>query len=1550
MSVAKLSAGDGFSYYLRVIATHDANERGRQPLADYYSERGESPGVWLGSGLRSLGITAGEQVRESQMRALIGEGLHPDADAIIDEAIATQIGLGAKRKDAIRYAHAQARLGAPFSRYTFAEGSYRHQVAEAFAAWNAEHGFGEDQLVPVEVRQQIRTDTARRMFATEHGRVPDNDRELSSWIAVSSRPVRTAVAAYDLTFSPVKSVSALWAVASREVAEAIEAAHHAAIADALVYLESHATYTRIGRHSVRQVEVEGLIATAFDHRDSRAGDPDLHTHVVISNKVRRLDGQWGALDGRMIYRHNVAASELYNTRLEHHLEQGLGLVFADRATAAGKRPIREIVGVDERLLAVWSKRRAAITAATGELARQFAADHGREPTPMELLDLAQQATLSTRRGKLPARSRAEQRTAWRADAVGVLGDEAAVEAMVERVLSQALPGRGAIVIGEVARAAVEVVAQSRATWQHHHIRAEVERQLRGAVAPGEWAGLVEQIIDAALSPPISLRLGLPEQVPPAPGLTRSDGTSVYTTARSTRYTSQAILDAEQRLIAASGRHDGRTLPAAAIETAIIEHAANNPGRALNAGQREMVRTFATSGARLQVGLAPAGTGKTTAMQVLTRAWTDAGGTVLGLAPTGSAAAVLAEEIGSPTATVDMLIAQVSRAASDPRHVPPDWVNRVGPGTLVIVDEAAKCSTLSLDSAVGWLLQRGASVRAIGDDRQLASVAAGGVIRDIVARTGAATLSQVMRFTDPGERAASLAIRDGDPAGLAHYLDHDRLRTGPLDVVVEDVFAAWAADIDNGLDSALLAPTRELVTALNHRARTARLARDGGIDGREVALADGLSASAGDVICTRRNNYQLRISATDTVRNGYRWTVRKVHPDGRITATHLGSGRRVTLPADYVREHTHLGYATTIDTSQGMTVDTCHGVLTGRESRAQAYVMLTRGRTRNHIYLATTDGDTAPTAWPTVLPPTALDVLTGILAREGTQTSASTDQREDADPRQRLAGVVDAYCDALAVAAETRVGAAQLAAIDAAAEQVHPGLTAAAAYPVLRQHLATLALHGHDPITALRTAARGRELHTADDPAAVLDWRIDSTGEHHQRPGPLTWVPELPPVLAADPQFGPHLQARRDQIQDLVAQITATTRAWTPVNAPRWAQPLLDAPRLAADLAIWRAAHGIDDTDRRLTGPPRYPTAERRTQHHLDTRAATRLGDHNVDVRRWQPLADQLGTGITADPYWPILARELTAAARTGLDIPRALTRAAAVRPLPVEQPAAALRWRLTETLDTHPPHPPFVDALQQMRDDPLRRMTDAELDAHIRYLAGVVQHDGLMEAIRFAGGDSQRALPRVQDRHADEDREAAAILAAQAAARTAQAAAREHAAAAAELARLRQAPVPSKLLRRNAHNTHQATLAELASETERLRQAALTAEHAARDAAYRTHTPQARWDRALARHGDHERRQAELDTARDTDAQRDADQAAGRARVDAIRDQRRTAVGERGRRRALTDPERALEHRARIEIHGGQLPAEPDERPQQQLDSYQHDASAGRNQGTDIGP
>ena len=426
MSLHKLTAGSGYDYLTRQVAALDATEKGHIGLAAYYTERGETPGVWIGSGLDGIdGLTAGDPVTAEQMRALFGCGLHPLAELRQQQLEGPDL--------SPRDLQDAARLGAPFKIFDGDVGPFRLEVAKRIAAINSAAGLPVDAPLRTADRARVRTEVAWEFFLAEHGREPIDARELAGQIAKDSRPQSQTVAGYDLTFSPVKSVSTLWAVADPAVAAVIERAHQAAVKDALAFIEKHALFTRTGPQGIRQVNVRGLVATAFTHRDSRAGDPDLHTHVAVANKVQTLDGRWLSIDGRVLFKANVAASETYNTALEQHLRDTLGVRFAERpGTDAAKRPIREIVGVDPRLNQRWSTRRAHINTRRSELAIQFQEDHGRPPTPVEALQLAQQATLETRDAKHEPRSLTEQRATWLNEAAAVLGGRGAVAAMVRR--------------------------------------------------------------------------------------------------------------------------------------------------------------------------------------------------------------------------------------------------------------------------------------------------------------------------------------------------------------------------------------------------------------------------------------------------------------------------------------------------------------------------------------------------------------------------------------------------------------------------------------------------------------------------------------------------------------------------------------------------------------------------------------------------------------------------------------------------------------------------------------------------------------------------------------------------------------------------------------------------------------------------------------------------------------------------------------------------------------------------------------------------------------
>ena len=808
---------------------------------------------------------------------------------------------------------------------------------------------------------------------------------------------------------------------------------------------------------------------------------------------------------------------------------------------------------------------------------------------------------------------------------------------------------------------VGVLERHRASWQEVHVRAEALRQVRVAgVADPDAA--VERIVGLALGR-FSVRLtpagdGIGE---PA-ALRRGDGSSVYTVAGSARYTSQRILDAEQRLLRIGGRTDGMVVGEPSISLALLASMAN--GVPLNPGQVALVRAMASSGARLQVAIAPAGAGKTTAMSTLAQAWREAGGDVLGLAPSATAAEGLAEQLGGHADTLHVLTHGLAAGRL------PAWAGRIGPRSLVVIDEAGMADTLTLEEAVSYIVDRGGSVRLVGDDRQLAAVQAGGVLRDLVAEHGAIRLTEVVRFADPAEAAASLALRDGRPDALGFYLDHGRVHVGDAATVLDQAFAAWAADRAAGVNSLMLAPTRELVAELNARARAYRL---GGLTpDREALLADGNRASVGDTVVTRRNERRLRFSQNGWVRNGERWTVLSVGADASLVVGNR-HGWQVRLPAGYVADDTELGYASTIHGAQGMTVDTVHGVVTGAESRQQLYTMLSRGRHANHAYVQVVgDGDPHTMLRPeSIAPPTATEVLEAVLARDEAAASATSLRRQASDPGRLLKPAVDRYVDALAVAAEQVLGAERVQAIQTEADQVVLWVSECDAWPALKSRLLMAAASGARPDRrpasggragrAGRRAGPGRPARVASRPGrwrwpAPLARRDSRARSRSTRSGGRTcghgstWSATSPPRCGRAPAT---VRSR-----GVTCSLPIWTTGWSPSSrrgGPRWA---------------------CRTSDVRPTGPAQPTAAAARWQHSLEKQ----LEDASPVVRQWTEALHDLAPQLRTDPHTPALAARLVSLAGEGEDVDLLLRLAMNRGPLPDDHAAAALQYRIE-----HPP-------------------------------------------------------------------------------------------------------------------------------------------------------------------------------------------------------------------------------------------------------------------------
>src|SRR5665811_1527382 len=373
-----------------------------------------------------------------------------------------------------------------------------------------------------------------------------------------------------------------------------------------------------------RIDTHGLVAAAFDHPDSRTGDPNLHTHVAVSAKVQGVDGKWRSLDMRVLHAMAVSASETYNTAIEDELRTRLGVEFGERTGGRNRRPVREIKGMPDALLKAFSSRRAEIEGGYQVALEEYRATHGHDAPRHVQYKLAQEATLANRPTKDHPRSWALARQAWLDQAREVLrtnpfGGQGDVEAMIRGALDHGIPPTDSqadtVDIADLSRQVIENVAEARSTWTRWHVQAEVQRLTRAVVvAPDQRGDLVAAVTTKALDSQ-SLQISAPELNPTPDGLQRSDGESVYTVHGTTRYTSERlILAVEDRLLAANAAHTG-SATAATVLSAAKTRLESLHGWTFDTAQVKLATSFVCDDRLLVAGVGPAGTGKTTAMQL-----------------------------------------------------------------------------------------------------------------------------------------------------------------------------------------------------------------------------------------------------------------------------------------------------------------------------------------------------------------------------------------------------------------------------------------------------------------------------------------------------------------------------------------------------------------------------------------------------------------------------------------------------------------------------------------------------------------------------------------------------------------------------------------------------------------------------------------------------------------------------------------------------------------------------------------------------------------------
>ena len=1019
-----MSAGTGYQYLLRSVAVGDGARVLSTPLTRYYSAVGTPPGRWLGSGVRAFGtgqLAAGLPVTEEQLALLIGMGRDPIT-------------------------------GEPLGR---AYPTYQRLVDRIDARVAA---LGPDLSVDD--------------CAAETRRIEGEE---------MAAGLRQAVAGYDLTFSVPKSVSVLWGVSDAATQQRIAEAHHGAVADVIRFFEREVAATRAGFSdsdgAAAQVPVAGIAAVAYDHFDSRAGDPQLHTHVVVSNKVQTvMDGRWRSLDGRPVFSSMTALSAHYNALLADRLSRDVGVEWELRQRGADRNPQWEVAGVRDELIGEFSSRTREIELKKDELIAEYVARHGRMPSLKTIVELRAQATLATRPPK-ELRSLADLTAEWRRRASARLGVDATEwAATLARTRGNLLTVDDVGAIEAIATNVVTAVAAKRAVWTHWNLMAEASKQtmdLRFATT-SERERCVSMVVDAAQRQSVSLT---PPELASSPvSFQREDGTSLFRPRHSAKYSSTAVMEAEARLLT---RSDATTAPA--LRHGALGRVLSHTNLRLSQQQRAAVESITTSGRRLDLLVGPAGAGKTTTMRALRAAWiaVHGRGSVIGLAPSATAAQALADDLGVACDNTAKWLYEYDHGRTDLRS-----------GQLVIIDEATLAGTTTLDRISGIAEAAGAKFLLVGDPHQLQSVEAGGAFALLVdRRTDAPELTDIHRFVNEWEKHASLALRRGEVEIISTYVRQKRIHEGLTDDMLDRAYEAWRADCRAGKSSILVTESSHAVRTLNERARAERLLDAGAVNGREVLLADGNRASIGDHIITRRNDRALRTSRGGWVKNGDRWQVVDVRRDGSMLVDRLDpryEGKAV-LPAEYVAEYVDLGYAVTAHRAQGITVDTSHVVVTPSTTRENLYVSMSRGRESNVAYVALDQPDDSH-ATPEPDDVTAHTVLFGVLNHSGASLSA----HQTMEAEYAIHGGIDrlaAELETIAADAQRHRFLELLRRSGLTPEQHETAARSSALGPLMASLRRAEAFH-HDLEKLVPRVVGQHPLDDADDIAAVLQYRIE----------------------------------------------------------------------------------------------------------------------------------------------------------------------------------------------------------------------------------------------------------------------------------------------------------------------------------------------------------------------------------------------------------------------------------------------------------------------------
>ena len=812
--------------------------------------------------------------------------------------------------------------------------------------------------------------------------------------------VRSQTPFYDMVVSAEKSVSLLQvgyhAAAKRArdegrgadaeridgQAEQIEAAIEETASEVVAWIEQHGAYVRTGHHSATSGEwrdADGLAVGAFTQHTNRDGEPNLHVHLEILNRAQRADqadDKWRALDGTPLW-----ADRLYigavATRILAQKLAALGLVLVKQEDGNGF----DIGGIEQATMAAYSKRSADVDARKRELIAQYERDHGgRAPDRAALYKLRKKATVETRKAKEhPAERTAEQEAeaAQRslAEWMRTAENESVqlLETLPEAVARFAAERGPSGMPSETERArairvGVAEVQRQNSTWTRGKLIWELHRALGGLPADVDPMPYLEAMADDALggaagpagdgggpdpagaAGPVSGTEII--QIAPVPDVTdvarlglRKDGTSIYRRPGEARYVTKPHLDSEEWIVERATARRPQLVTDEQTDAALA-------GTDLDYQQREVVKGMLTSRVMAECLVAPAGTGKTHVMAAFAKAWAQiTGGRVIGITLGENAARVMADEGMTETYNVARFLGKIKDSDKTRGHVP------VYANDVLVLDEASQFATADVLRIWQILTDSGARAKPVGDTEQLGPVEAGGIFRLLARKHGNWKITEVRRFAESWERAASLRLREGDVLALGEYNRHGRVYHGAADRMRDEAVDFWLADYGQGKESLLLAGSNEEAAALARMARE-RLIERGRLDGQAmVTLADGNQAGTGDLIRARLNTRidagGQALSNRDTIRiTGWR------RGGGILTAEAArqlrggGWSAPFLVPASYLAEHAELGYAGNVFTAQGRTVDNGYLLVSEGMTRDLAYVGATRGRERNIMFIQT----------------------------------------------------------------------------------------------------------------------------------------------------------------------------------------------------------------------------------------------------------------------------------------------------------------------------------------------------------------------------------------------------------------------------------------------------------------------------------------------------------------------------------------------------------------------------------------------------------------------